>query len=266
MVSRILCAAVIVAVTVACGTSPESELSDAGTWVGTVTTAGDVTTVINESGSVWGGAATLVEEMSIGVESGPQEYMFGRVGAVYATDERIYLIDSQVPAVRMYDHEGTHVGDLGRSGQGPGEYTSPSLLAVDERDRVFVFDSRLGRINVYGPEGENLDPWPLTSSRCCVWPMYPLTEDALWVPVRQRVDRPGVDAIYGVQAVGPEGPYDEVTWLPDLDFEQATWTTDSGFEIEAPFSARLLWNPAPGGRLLVGGSDRFRFEAPRRPT
>ena len=38
-----------------------------GTWVGTITTEGNVTTVINEAGSVWGGAATLVEEASIGV-------------------------------------------------------------------------------------------------------------------------------------------------------------------------------------------------------
>lgn len=207
-----------------------------------------------------GRVATLVEEASIGVETGPEEYMFGGVGAVYATDERIYLIDRQVPAVRMYDHDGVYLGDLGRSGQGPGEYTSPSLLAVDGSGRVFVFDSRLGRINVYAPDGRNLDPWPLPSSRCCGWPMYPLTEEALWVPVQQRVDRPGVDAIYGVQAVGPEGPQGEVTWVPELDFEQATWTTDSGYEVEAPFSAWLRWNPAPGGRLVVGGSDRYRFE------
>ena len=39
-----------------CG-APDSSPAPAGNWVGTITTEGDVTTVINESGSVWGGTA-----------------------------------------------------------------------------------------------------------------------------------------------------------------------------------------------------------------
>jgi hypothetical protein len=35
--------------------------------------------VINESGSVWGGTARLVEEASIGVEAGNERYMLGNV-------------------------------------------------------------------------------------------------------------------------------------------------------------------------------------------
>jgi hypothetical protein len=30
--------------------------------------------------------------------------------------------------------------------------------------------------------------------------------------------------------------------------------------MEAPFSAWLVWNPAPNGRMLVGATDRYRFE------
>ncbi len=40
------------------------------TWVGTITTEGNVTPVVNESGSMWGGTATLVEQASIGAEAG----------------------------------------------------------------------------------------------------------------------------------------------------------------------------------------------------
>ena len=61
-----------------CG-APDSAPDTTGAWVGTITTEGNVTTVINESGSVWGGTATLVEEASIGVEIGEDPYMFGRV-------------------------------------------------------------------------------------------------------------------------------------------------------------------------------------------
>ena len=82
---KIICAGLLV-VLVAC-TSPEPEANPDGAWVGTITTEGTVTTVVNESGSVWGGVATLVEEASIGVETGADAYMFGGVTGVYATDE-----------------------------------------------------------------------------------------------------------------------------------------------------------------------------------
>ena len=85
--------------------SPEAPEPDAdGTWVGTITTEGNLTTVINESGSVWGGTARLVEEASIGVESGPQEYMLGRVRGLAASGDRIYVLDSTVPVIRVFDY------------------------------------------------------------------------------------------------------------------------------------------------------------------
>ncbi len=122
-------AIVLLAASVAC--SPGSPAADSdGTWVGTITTEGNVTTVVNESGSVWGGTASLVEEASIGVESGPDEYLFGQIGGVWADEDRIYVADYQVPAVRVYDTSGQYLFDIGRRGQGPGEYEEPWSVAT----------------------------------------------------------------------------------------------------------------------------------------
>jgi len=262
-VSReLLCLAVIALAIGACGGSSAPDETD-GTWVGTITTEGNVTTVFNESGSVWGGTATLVEEASIGVESGADEYMFGMINAIYVTDERIYVVDGQVPALRVFDHDGNFIRNLGREGQGPGEFTSPSLVAADADGRLFLFDSRQGRIDVYGADGENLDPWPFTTSRCCVWPMYPLTGEAVWAPV-QEWNEDHTERRFGLQAVGPTGPYGEVTWIPEIDYQRTTFEVEDGFDAVTPFSAWLVWAPAPYGGLLVGASDRYRFEIHQR--
>ena len=78
--------------TAGCDASNSSPVSD-GTWVGTISTEGNVTTVVNESGSVWGGTATLVEEASIGVDAGADEYMLGEVSGIAATPDNIFVID-----------------------------------------------------------------------------------------------------------------------------------------------------------------------------
>jgi len=253
--------ALILWANVACSSAPPADEEE--TWVGTVTTNGDVTTVVNESGSVWNGTATLVEEVSIGVESGTDEYMFGQISSLYATDERIYVVDSQVPALRVYDLDGGFLHTLGREGQGPGEYNRPSLVTADDAGRVYLLDPGLARINVYGPEGEVFDPWPMTDSRCCVWPMFPLSGESVWIPV-QEWNEDHTDRRYGVQAVGPQGRYGEVTFLPEFDFRQATFTVEGDFEDISPFSPWLTWNPAPEGALLVGTSDRYWFQVQHR--
>ncbi len=74
---KIVCAGVLL-VLGAC-TSPEPAANSDGTWVGTITTEGNVTTVVNESGSVWGGTATLVEELSVGVDPGADAYVNGPI-------------------------------------------------------------------------------------------------------------------------------------------------------------------------------------------
>ena len=77
---RLQLVATVVALSAVPSCSAEAPQSSSdGTWVGTITAEGNVTTVINESGSVWGGTATLVEEASIGVESGPA--LVGNVGS-----------------------------------------------------------------------------------------------------------------------------------------------------------------------------------------
>ena len=125
----------------ACSSSEPADIAD-GTWVGTITTEGNVTTVVNESGSVWGGTARLIEELSIGVESGADEYMFGRVAGIAVQDDRLYVLDSQVPTVRVFDLNGNYLLDIGQEGQGPGEYERPN--AIDVGSEGHLFRSRQG--------------------------------------------------------------------------------------------------------------------------
>ena len=144
----IVAASVATLTVVGCG-SQESSPDTVGTWVGTITTEGNVTTVINESGSVWGGAARLVEEMSIGVDVGAQEYMLGEIRAVTANAEHIYVADASIPAVRVYDYQGRYVKDIGSRGGGPGEFIRPDKAAVAADGTLYVYGD--GRVNVYSP-------------------------------------------------------------------------------------------------------------------
>ena len=249
----------VLALSIACSTeSPESNVD--GTWVGTITTEGNVTTVVNESGSVWGGTATLVEEASIGVASGADEYMFGYVYSVYANNDRIVVLDDTAGIVRMYSRrDGAYLFTVGGRGQGPGEYGNPMIVAMDAEGHTYVFDRDGDHVLLFAPSGDYVTSWRTPDFACCAWNyMHPRDSHTLWFPVVERGADP-LAARYGARLYGNDGSPGPVTWLPDLEFEPATFH-GMGRELPLPFSGRVVWAPTPDGRVIAGASNRYRFE------
>jgi len=98
------------------------ERTSAGAWRAVTDTIGDTIVVRTVSGSVWGGPAELAEEVRIGVFEGEDVYLLGSVSALAADEDGyIYVVDSQVPALRKYGPDGRYVATFGREGGGPGE-------------------------------------------------------------------------------------------------------------------------------------------------
>jgi hypothetical protein len=261
---KILCVSLLLTL-VACNTDGDTP-RPGDTWVGTITSDGNVTTVVNESGSVWGGAATLVEEASIGVDAGADPYMFGTVTGIWATAEEIYVVDYAVGVVRVYDLQGTHLRDIGRKGQGPGEFEKPYRVAVDDDGTVLVSD--LGgshKIDRFTADGTYIDTWRWSASA---------------YRMRQRLviansGRPFLDAIefeggppgrgtpvQGVQAAGPEGkdgPMREYVDYPTESKYQEPAYFEGRVSENLPFAPRFVMGFTPSEHLVYGDAETYAF-------
>jgi len=123
-----------------------------------VSCASNLPTTARES--VWG-EATVVTDMTIGVELGSEEYMLGRVDAVaVANDGRIYIGEAQAFSradggrglIRVFNADGTHLYNLGRVGEGPGEYIEAEPHVLPD-GRPIVWDSGRRRVSVFSMDG-----------------------------------------------------------------------------------------------------------------
>jgi len=263
---RAWCAVAVLAtvpcLTVACFTDASDTSPDA-TWVGTITTEGNVTTVVNESGSVWGGAATLVEEASIGVDAGADEYMFGRVTGISAHGDRIYVVDSQVPAVRLYDLDGVYLGDLGGRGQGPGEYQYPLSIGVANDGTVFVHDAGGGSLLVYSAEGEPINTIRPSGFRVSGGPGMVVTgEGEAYILVVMPRDDPGDELRVGRMPFGRDGTAGEPILPPQFE-DRAYVMAESETvltSLPVPFAPNGTYSLAPSRILVVGVPDAYGFE------
>ncbi len=230
-------------------------------WQGSVDANGDVTKVINESGSVWGGTAELVEEAAIGVGDGAAEYMLGGNVGIAATDERIYIVDPSVPAVRAYDYEGRHLLDIGGRGQGPGEFMNPRSVAVSADARVYVFADL--RINVFSEEGKSLDTWPHATTLDSLTPPVVANDGTLYVADLVGDTFDVMAWRHGMTPAGPDGAAGTTIAVPDLDYERQglMQRLPGGFlNSPVPFTPRLLWVMTPARSMVAGVPREYSFE------
>ena len=97
----------------------------------------------------------LVEELRVtGETSGPHALFGARTPRVDVDAEgRIYVADGSNARVPVFAADGTHLRTLGRSGQGPGEFSTP-LVAVVAGDAVYVSDTARARLSKWSLSGE----------------------------------------------------------------------------------------------------------------
>ncbi len=97
------------------------------------------------------------EELSIGVEEGDENYMFG--GRVYFnTDDEgnIFVNDWDRKRIQKFDPQGQYLLTIGRRGRGPGEFVNAWNPRFDQDGNLYVFDLSNRRVSFFTTEGEYL--------------------------------------------------------------------------------------------------------------
>ncbi len=235
-----------------------------GSWKAERSTEGSVTVVRTISGSVWEGRAELVEELSIGQNNGDPQYLLGNVQSLWNRGDRIYILDHAIPALRIYAEDGRHLFDVGRLGDGPGEFREPMSIAVHPvTGRIYVRDGSVGRLNVYSPDGEVLERWPIRGAFGGGRQMVMTPEGHLYTLILVHYDTDPQKWRYGMARCTPVGTVQDTIPVPVFKFEP--WRLTASYEgrngwIPVPFSPQVVYAFTSSRRMVAGISDRYRFE------
>lgn len=228
-------------------------------------TVGDTVVVRVESGSSWGEDAVLVPEVAIGVLDGDGDYMFGQISSLAVADDgTIYAMDGQIPALRVYNPDGSHKGTWGRSGGGPGEFAQPDGgLGVLSDGRVVVRDPGNARMQIYAPDGEPVGTWPVipggfnTSN-----PMVVGRGDTILTPLVVDLTVDIAQWRMGLQRVSPEGEVVDTIQLPETGYEAPfleARVENNVSRNSLPYGPgeEIAWHPQ--GFFIWGIGNRYAF-------
>ncbi len=233
-------------------------------------TLGDTIVVRTLAGSEWGTTGTLVPEVQIGVFEGQDEYMFGSVRSLaVGPDGSIYVMDTQVPALRKYAPDGTYLTTFGREGGGPGEYRGPDGgLAVLDDGRVVLRDPSNARLQVYSSTGEPLDTWPLRGNFNTSRQLVVDTAGRIYTLILLDPEADVMDWRMGLVAYDSDtGEAVDTVAAPVWDFEEqrlvAQNVSEDGTSTSVntvPFTPAEQWDFSPLGYMVGGISDRYAID------
>jgi DNA-binding beta-propeller fold protein YncE len=101
-----------------------------------------------------------------GKAGGPPSLLTSPTGVIVAPNGNVFVTEGHdnsptaaVARVTKWTADGKFIKSWGRTGSAPGEFSTPHVIAIDSRGRLFVGDRNNNRIQIFDQEGTLLDVW-----------------------------------------------------------------------------------------------------------
>ena len=215
---------------------------------------------IAESAEPTWGRTEVIEELRIGNVDGDPAYSFDLISDLaVAHDGTIIVVEGRVPAVRMYDANGRFIRDIGRHGDGPGEYRQPWGAGVLPDGRIAVWDPP--RLHVYGPDGTSISSHLLRAGMFGTDPFKTDMEGNFYFVASDwkrggRTPSPGATPKQWLK-------FNDSLELVDSMPVPIPYSTDRGFTLVTaqgrvqPFTPVVSSDLGPNGELVIGDNSEY---------
>ncbi|MGW8283670.1 MAG: hypothetical protein ACWGON_10250, partial [Gemmatimonadota bacterium] len=210
-----------------------------------------------------------------GFEQEASDYQFDQVGPGGVAGDsagRLFVLDGAGQRVLGYDPDGEPIGVWGREGGGPGEFASPSGLAVGPGDSLWVVDRGNRRVTLFPPDPDGTPAEiALSEETSGLGGELALGPDGAYGVSMIFSFSPGEDVEYPprrlIHLPRDAGAGDTIWTAPPPAFDRVELTSGGSVAImltQRTFSPGFHWERFSDGGFVVaqGAEYEFSFLAP----
>lgn len=108
----------------------------------------------NPKAPTQGKAVRLVKELSLGGGEVGDEQLFSGGASLAATAKgTVYVLDSGNFRIQIFERTGKFQKSFGQQGPGPGEFSEPVAIALNDEGQVMIFDTGTHKMALFDAEG-----------------------------------------------------------------------------------------------------------------
>jgi len=206
------------------------------------------------------GRVDFIRELIISEKEFPEEVYFQNPrGIVTHTDGRIYISDSSANNIKMISPEGTLIKVIGQEGQGPGDFNSPSYIAIS-KERLVVWESMNRRFSILDLEGKFLESAKIDDEMGRPIKMRALPDGRLVVMTETLVDiDKKLTQWFRLFLLSPD--LEIVKTLYSHKLRKIKLITDPmRMYVPQPYTPNIHWDVTSEGRIVLGCSDLYDIE------
>lgn len=212
----------------------------------------------------------LTESVRIGDEVEGDTVFFDNIWDIAADSRgRLFVADYAMYGFRVFTSDGSLIREIGREGEGPGEFSIAPRLYVSPQDSVYAYDLASDRLTVYAPGGDVLS-YTMRLSTDEISGARPADilaslETGLlfeYLHDEPRGSESEIDGMLEIKLVDHSGQFlrDSLVLIPSM---QVTTISDDGFSIPFPrqFGRRSLVALGSDGLIYHGWTDEISIRA-----
>ncbi len=133
-------------------------------WKGKIEEENGVKVIKNPDEPLYGEITfELEEDLVIGNEKDENSRFYKWLSLDVDRDGNIYVLDRGSFRIQKFDKKGKYLKTIGREGQGPGEFSQPNFISLDEKGNVYVKDGTKAHIIDIDGQFVRSFPIPLNS-------------------------------------------------------------------------------------------------------
>lgn len=96
----------------------------------------------------------FTEELRIGSEADDATGFSDIRGLLVDAKGNIWVLEASTQEIRVFDPQGKHLRNIGRKGQGPGEFIYADGMAMAPDGLIWVHDPKNGRFSIFNQDGK----------------------------------------------------------------------------------------------------------------
>jgi hypothetical protein len=208
---------------------------------------------------------------TVGKEEGADNEVFSQIPSItFDAASNLYVLDRDNARVLVFGKDGRFVRQIGKQGEGPGEFRIPAAVAPLDGGRIAVYDMAGRNISVFTPDGRYESLIRITEPVGAFPQMRTFARGGVLLTGTQMSASPGQPPTVSDslpilwQAATDDAPTRALVRVPSVPPVVNASGSQNNREVRVTpppvFSPIVSWSALPDGRLAVSSSTDWRIQ------